>query len=344
MTPLRRFALAITPFFILGACSELIGLSDFEKGDAPEGEGGEESTGGKGATSGKGGTSGSQNGGSSGTGRGGTGTSGKGGQGGTGNTGPGGESGDTGMGGEPPEGGTGGMTGGRGGAAGASGGGMAGGGGKGDGGAGTAGGGVGGVGGAGGAGGGMGGAGSGMGGAGGGSCTTVTVPLRSPGFDSDTGAWVQYDDGMGPPTPPIILSGTSAGITAHSVPNVANLGGRDDIYYEGHYQTVTIPAGAVTLTLSGYRQVITEETGSTIYDRARLQMYEDALNATGFMGEFAVFTNVDANSGWAFFTGSLAVGARAGQMVDLDMWAISDSTLITDLFVDSLTLTAFVCP
>jgi hypothetical protein len=327
MTPLRRFALAITPFFILGACSELIGLSDFEKGDAPEGDGGEESTGGKGATGGKGGTSGSQSGGSSGSGRGGTGT---GGRGGTGNTGPGGESGDGGMGGEP-EGGTGGMPGGKGGTAGrggTSGAGMGGisGAGAGSGGAGTAGGGIG-----------------GMGGSGGGSCTTVTVPLRSPGFDSDTGAWIQYDDGTGPPRPSIIETAASAGITAHSVPNVANLAGRDSISIEGHYQTLTIPAGAVTITLSGYRQVRTEESVTTVYDRVRVQMYEDAIAGTGYLGEFATFANTDAGTAWVSFTGQLAVGARAGQMMDLDMWAVTDSSLITDFYFDSLTLTALVC-
>jgi hypothetical protein len=202
---------------------------------------------------------------------------------------------------------------------------------------------MGGTGGAGAGSGGAGTAGGGSGGMGGGACSTVTVALRSPAFDSDTGAWVQYDDGMGPPTPPIIVSASSAGIAAHSVPNVANVGGRDDIFQEGQYQTLTIPAGAVTLTLSGYRQVRTSESGSTVYDRVRVQMYEDALNAIGYMGEFAVFTNVDAQPGWVSFTGSLAVGTHGGQMVDLDMWATTDSSLVTDIFLDSLTLTALVC-
>jgi hypothetical protein len=338
MTPLRRFALAISPFFILGACSELIGLSDFEKGDPPEGEGGEESTGGKGASSGKGGTSGSQSGGNSGAGRGGTGTGGsRGGQGGTGNTGPGGESGEAGMGGEPPEGGTGGMPGGRGGNAGAGRGGMSGAG-------------MGAVGGAGAGSGGAGNAGGGMGGgSGSGSCTTVTVPLRSAGFDSDTTAWVPYDDGMGPPALPIIVAAAVFGITPPSPANIAHLGGADGMsatapYYAGMFQSIMVPAGAVTLTLSGSRQVRTQESSTSfIYDRMAIQLYEDALDPATYIGQFQTFNNLTPANAWATFSSEVAVTSFAGQTVDLDMWAECDDSLISDFFIDSLSLTARVC-
>jgi len=77
------------------------------------------------------------------------------------------------------------------------------------------------------------------------------------------------------------------------------------------------------------------------------QMYEDALNPSQatYLGQFAYFTNLDSSSGWVAFTSnSLAVGSWAGQMVDLDMWAITDFSNITNFYFDNLSLTAFVCP
>jgi len=66
MTPLRRFAITVAPFLVSGACAQIIGLSDYEKGEvtgsAGDGDdGGEAGVGGN--RGGNGGTSGNENGG-----------------------------------------------------------------------------------------------------------------------------------------------------------------------------------------------------------------------------------------------------------------------------------------
>jgi hypothetical protein len=316
MTPLRRFALTAAPFIVSGACAQLIGLSDYEKGEVTGGagegddggEGGDGGTqGGNGGTSGQGGATG---------GRGGSRT---GGRGGMIAGGEGGDSGEGGMGGDDPKGGQGGSeTGGAGPRGGVGGGGMGGT-------AGIAGGGVGGS-------------------AGGTNCSTVSVPFASANFDQDTSSWIPYSGGA---SIPIIVAGASLGITADTAPNVAHLAGAHSLEYSGQFQPITIPAGAVTMTLTGFRQAITEEDpdSETVYDDMAIQMWEDALNpvtGTG-VGEFAYFSNLDPTNGWTMFTGTVAVSTYAGQTVDLDMWGFTDDTLITDFYLDSLALTALVC-
>jgi hypothetical protein len=224
MTPLRRFAITVAPFLVSGACAQLIGLSDYEKGEVTggAGEGDDGGEGGDGGTKGgNGGTAGSQMGGAAGRGgsrtggRGGTIMGGEGGEGGDGAKG-----GDAGMGGDPQGGQGGGPP--RGGSAGGGMGGTSG----------SAGGGTG---------------GSTGGSAGGMNCTTVPVPLASANFDGDNSVWIPYSDGS---AIPINVTGASLGITADTAPNVAHLAGADT-QYSGQFQTITITVGAVTLTLAG---------------------------------------------------------------------------------------------
>ena len=327
MAQLRRFTTGVLPVFAIAACSQLIGLSEYEKGEEqqPDDNGGE-SPGGDG---GKGGSSGTATGG----------RAGKGGTGGTtGGTGAvqGGEGGDGAVGGEggQDEGGAAGSStgGSRGGTAGrgGSGGKSTTGGTGGTGGAGIAGGGAGGI------------AGGGMGGSAGGSCMTVPVTLRGGNFDSDASAWASYGD---PSARTIIVSGASQSITPQSAPNIAFFGGIDD-WYAGHFQRISVPAGAVTMTLTGYRYVTTLETTTTSeYDDMQIQMWDDATDPTeeGFVGTFLALSNLDATGTWLSFSGTVAVDTRAGRTVDFDMWFGTDVDNVTTFYLDSLALTAFVC-
>jgi hypothetical protein len=307
MTSLRRLASTLAPFLLCGACAQLIGLSDYEKGEVTDGDGGDSGEGGEsgagGTRGGNGGTSGNQSGGS--VGRGGSRTGGEGGMGGESSGGDGGDAGEMGTGGDPT-GGRGGM----GGQGGAAGGGM--------------------------------GAAAGAGGSGGGTnCSTVPMPLVGANFDQDTSAWITYSEGS---ALPIIVAGQSLGITAETPPNIAHLGGVDYVY-AGQFQPITIPMGAVTLTLTGYRQADTEEDpGSDVYDVGAIQMYEDALDPSStLVGQFVDFTNQDVTNGWVQFTGNVAVSGYAGQTVDFDMWSELDTSNVTNFYVDSLVLTALVC-
>lgn len=317
MTPLRRLSITLAPFLVSGACAQLIGLSDYEKGEVTDGDAGDSGEGGEsGAGGNRGGNGGSIATGGSRGGRGGSGTSGEAGMGGGNVGGEAGDAGEAGMGGESTGGK--GAAGGRGGAGGMSG--MSGMGGA----AGSSGGGTGGS-------------------AGGANCTTVGVPLASANFDGDNSVWIPYSDGS---PLPINVTGESLGIMADTAPNLAHLGGADYELYSGQFQRIMIPAGAVTMTLTGYRYVVTgEDTMSEdVFDDMAIQMWVDALDpAAGRVGEFAYFTHMQPTNGWTMFTGTAAVSAHAGQAVDLDMWAFTDSSVITHFYIDSLALTALVC-
>ena len=193
-------------------------------------------------------------------------------------------------------------------------------------------------------GGGAGKAGGGAGGNGGSgvTCGDVNVPLQGLSFDQNTNVWVPYHEG--PPPLPIIVSASSLGITAETPPNIAHLGG-DDNQYSGMFQTIMIPVGARTMTMTGYRWAETTESVLDPYDYMGIQMWEDALNpVTGTrVGTFIQSDNTMPTNGWVQFMGTISVAAYAGQTVDLDMWGDTDVSNITDFYVDSLSLTAFVC-
>ncbi|HEX6276318.1 MAG TPA: hypothetical protein VFZ53_24930 [Polyangiaceae bacterium] len=319
MTPLRRFAGSVVPFVFAGACAQIIGLSDYEKGEVREdGEGGEAS-GGKLPTGGVAGGGGS--------------ITPKGGRGGTGPAG-GGPGGETGDGGEDTGGsGQGGATGGRGGSASGMGGDA------GD--SGSGGGGTGGMPGGNGGGGVNAGGSGGLGGFGGSgvTCTSVPVQLRNANFDSGTANWTHFVD---PEGTEIIVAGASLGVTPESAPNVAHFGGVDELYTE-IFQSIQVPAGATTLTLTGYRHITTDEDVGGVYDLLSFQLYEDAFDANTLIDEFARVSNLNPTNGWVAFTYSVDVSAYAGQIIDLDMWSDTDSSYSTNFYVDSLALTARVC-
>jgi hypothetical protein len=178
---------------------------------------------------------------------------------------------------------------------------------------------------------------------GGSSCTTVDVPLGNADFDQNAAGWTPYDDGAGA-SRPIIVSAASLGITANSAPNVAHLGGADDVD-AGMYQAIAIPAGAVNITLTGYRRITTEEIGAIVFDEMLIQLWEDAAAPSGRVGEVAAFSNSDASDEWVSFTSApVDVAAHAGRTLELDLWSGTDEALLTDFYLDSLVLTALVCP
>ena len=170
---------------------------------------------------------------------------------------------------------------------------------------------------------------------------TVSVPLQSAGFDADTAAWIPHDDEDGP-SRPVIVSATSVGVVAETSPNVAHFGGVND-GRAGLFQPIAIPEGAVSLTVTGYRWITTEELGPVALDAMTVELWEDAVSPAGLIGQFVSFGNDDASSEWVPFSGSVDVSGEGGRTVELDLWAETDLSLITEFFVDSLSLSALVC-
>ncbi|MET8277679.1 M28 family peptidase [Micromonospora sp. NPDC005174] len=95
-------------------------------------------------------------------------------------------------------------------------------------------------------------------------------------------------------------------------------------------QSVTVPAGCSSYTLSFWLHVDTAETtGSTAYDKLTVQVGSTTL---------ATYSNLNAASGYAQRTFSVA--GFAGQTVTLKFTGTEDSSLQTSFVIDDVTLQA----
>ncbi|WP_433269908.1 M28 family peptidase [Micromonospora vinacea] len=95
-------------------------------------------------------------------------------------------------------------------------------------------------------------------------------------------------------------------------------------------QSVTLPAGCSTYTLSFWLHIDTAETtGSTVYDRLTVQAGSTTL---------ATYSNLNAATGYV--QRSLNVAAFAGQTVTLRFTGTEDSSLQTTFVIDDVTLQA----
>ncbi|GAA2708128.1 M28 family peptidase [Micromonospora olivasterospora] len=95
-------------------------------------------------------------------------------------------------------------------------------------------------------------------------------------------------------------------------------------------QSLTIPAGCATYTLSFWLHVDTAETTTTTaYDRLTVQLGTTTL---------ATYSNLNAASGYTQRTFNAA--AYAGQTVTLKFTGVEDASLQTSFVVDDVTLTA----
>ncbi|MBM7494708.1 hypothetical protein JOD64_005930 [Micromonospora luteifusca] len=95
-------------------------------------------------------------------------------------------------------------------------------------------------------------------------------------------------------------------------------------------QSVTVPAGCATYTLSFWLHIDTAETtGSTAYDRLTVRVGSTTL---------ATYSNLNAAAGYA--QRSFNVAGFAGQTVTLTFTGTEDSSLQTSFVIDDVTLQA----
>jgi hypothetical protein len=328
-----------------GACSQIIGLSDYEKtGDddnaAGAGTGGVRDTGGAANTGGKGGRAGTGGGSAARSGSGAeAGEVERGGAGGVPNpTGGRNTGGRNTSGGEANAGGIGGAP--RGGEGGTS-----------EGGAPTI---EGGVGGAGGDAGGAGGAGGGATSTGGSpTCIVNQELLANRNFDAtDIAPWFQASsEGR---TEILPAGEMPPGLTPFSTPNSAVLGGTGlhididddpDTMTDGGDATVgqyvTVPVGAKQLTLTCYYRLVTEEVEADDYDLmvAWLYDYDNQVSAL----KFNTWSNQDVVNSWQKLTFSADATAVAGGDYSMEFYALVDSTKNTWFGVDNCSLKVTQC-
>ena len=139
---------------------------------------------------------------------------------------------------------------------------------------------------------------------------------------------------------------TSDGVlVAQSAPYKAWMGGiaGDDIgassATDGLYQDVQVPAGTTALVFTGYYDVRTSETGTTVYDRGTVSL----TRTDGTPLETIInLTNATPTSAWTSFSRTFT-GNYAGQTVRLRFTTTNDIINPTSFYFDTFTLTATYC-
>jgi hypothetical protein len=152
-------------------------------------------------------------------------------------------------------------------------------------------------------------------------CTGAGQKLTNPGFESGTTSWTSSSG--------VIGQWGSSGEPAHSGTWDAWLNGYGSTHTDTLSQSVTIPSGCGTYTLSFWLHIDTAETTSTTaYD-----------NLTVILGSttLATYSNLDKAAGYVQKT--FDVKGYAGQTVTLKFTGVEDSSLQTSFVVDDTALT-----
>ncbi|MFD7837552.1 M1 family aminopeptidase [Streptomyces sp. NPDC059761] len=149
-------------------------------------------------------------------------------------------------------------------------------------------------------------------------CTPGQV-VANGGFESGTSPWTQSQTS-------IITS--RAGQAAHGGTTFAWLNGVGRTHTDTLSQSVTIPSGCSTATLTFWLHIDTAETTtSTKYDKLTAKIGSTTL---------ATYSNLDKNTG--FVQKSFDVSAFAGQTVSVAFTGTEDSSLQTSFVVDDVAL------
>jgi hypothetical protein len=167
-------------------------------------------------------------------------------------------------------------------------------------------------------------------------CTTSTQQLLVNGnFDASpmgTG-WTQLPSN---PSYPPIDNGLPNNLE-HTQPNSVWLGGLLSST-DALYQQIVVPPGTLSLSLSGFKYFATEETSGT-FDFLRFQIRS---TADVVLETFQTYSNPpQSDTAWVPITLEPS-GSYAGMTVRLYLQSQTDSSLNTNFFLDTFTLTATV--
>ncbi|KJK51062.1 peptidase [Lentzea aerocolonigenes] len=139
------------------------------------------------------------------------------------------------------------------------------------------------------------------------------------GFESGAAPWSATSG---------VISSATAGEPAHGGTKIAWLDGYGSTHTDTLSQSVTLPAGCASATLTYWLHIDTKETTSTRYDTLVLQAGSDTL---------ASYSNVDQAAGYVRRTVDLS--RYLGQTVTLKFTGTEDSGLATDFVLDDFSLT-----
>ncbi|MFF7976014.1 M1 family aminopeptidase [Streptomyces sp. NPDC007905] len=149
-------------------------------------------------------------------------------------------------------------------------------------------------------------------------CTPAQA-VTNGGFESGTSPWTQSSSS-------VITS--RSGETAHGGSSFAWLDGVGSTHTDTLAQSVTIPSGCSTATLTFWLHIDTAETTSSIaYDKLTAKIGNTTL---------ATYSNIDKSSGYV--QKSFDVSSFAGQTVNLSFTGTEDSSLRTSFVLDDVAL------
>jgi subtilisin family serine protease len=154
----------------------------------------------------------------------------------------------------------------------------------------------------------------------GGGCSSPGQKLGNPGFESGSAPWTATAGVIG------AWTGTGA---PRSGTRSAWLDGYGFTHTDTLSQTVTIPAGCTSSTLSFWLKITTSEGPGTAYDFLRVRLGATTL---------ATYSNLNANGVYALR--SFNVGSFAGQTVTLTFTGTEDWSLQTSFVIDDTALNA----
>jgi len=160
------------------------------------------------------------------------------------------------------------------------------------------------------------------GGGGGGGGTTQL--LGNPGFESGTAPWTASTG----------VIDNSASEAAHSGSWKAWMDGYGSAHTDSIVQTVAIPSGKTSATLTFWLHIDTAETTTTTaYDTLKVQI----RNSSGtVLATLATYSNLNKNTGYA--QKSFSLNAYIGQTVQVYLVGVEDGSLQTSFVVDDFAL------
>jgi len=156
---------------------------------------------------------------------------------------------------------------------------------------------------------------------GGGSTNVVT----NGGFESVATPWT-LSSGV------LCTNSGCSGETAHAGTGFAWLNGYGSTHTDTATQSITIPAGKTSASLTFYLHIDTKETGSTAYDKLTVGVTSGSTTTT-----LATYSNVNAASGYVLKT--ISLNAYIGKTVTLKFTGTEDSSLATSFVLDDVAVT-----
>ena len=155
-------------------------------------------------------------------------------------------------------------------------------------------------------------------GGGGGSTNVVT----NGGFESVATPWT-LSSGV------LCTNAGCSGEVAHGGTGFAWLDGYGSTHTDTVSQSITIPAGKTSATLTFYVHIDTKETGSTAYDKLTVGVTSGSTTTT-----LATYSNVNAAAGYVLKT--ISLNAYIGKTVTLKFTGTEDSSLATSFVLDDV--------